>query len=83
MTNQEAEAKISRIGFGKLTHAEKLKITPCIRGHIGALLLEQCDFEKGFVDDVALVFSDMEEIDAIIAKLYSLKHLMATAVSKK
>jgi len=68
--------KISRLTFGKLTNTEHMKMTPCWRGGVGALLLEKGGQTSFISDDVALVFDSAEEVERLIANLLQVKKLI-------
>jgi hypothetical protein len=68
--------KLSRLTFGKLTSTEYMKITPCWRGGVGAVLLEKGGQTSFISDDVALVFETSEEVERLIASLLVVKKLI-------
>jgi hypothetical protein len=71
MTPQE---ELSRISFGKMTNVVVYNMSPCVRGRVGALIIEK---RKGAVsEDVTLVFDNTAEVDRLIRKLSEVKELM-------
>lgn len=68
------QENISRLTFGKMTSVEQYKMTPCINGKVGALILEK---KKGSItEDVVLVFDSTMDIDVLVSKLKDVKRLM-------
>ena len=66
----------ARVKFGKENDLELVKMTPFVRGGMGALILELKLYASTYDRDVVLTFTHPNDVDKLIAELEILKTLM-------
>jgi hypothetical protein len=75
--------KLSRLSFGRVATTERIKIEPCVKDNIGALVMTYGDGLRNITEDLTLVFPNIYEINILMEKLEELKDLMNEAERQK